>query len=265
MSASTDRTSDETTSEAVTTDESLTSSGEDSTSHDPTIGFIAEPDVVPGAIECSTWTQNCPAGEKCNAWANDGGNSWNATRCVDIVNNPDDVGEVCSVEGSGVSGSDSCVEGAICWNVDAETNLGECVAYCSGSELAPQCPGDTVCVVSNGGVLPLCHQPCDPLAQNCPATEACYLVGDAFVCSPDASGTGGFAGDPCEFINVCNPGLGCVNADALPNCFGVVGCCTPFCDVDAPACAAGLDCVAIFEVGQAPPGQDDVGYCALSP
>ena len=55
-------------------------------------------------------------------WANDGGGAWNATKCEEIPPEPDGVGEPCTVEISGTSGVDTCVLGAMCWDVDPETN-----------------------------------------------------------------------------------------------------------------------------------------------
>ncbi|MEX1364969.1 MAG: hypothetical protein AB1Z98_17710, partial [Nannocystaceae bacterium] len=37
---------------------------------------------VPPPPQCSLFAQDCPDGEKCMPWANDGGDAWNATICV---------------------------------------------------------------------------------------------------------------------------------------------------------------------------------------
>ena len=70
---------------------------------------------------CSTFAQDCPPGFKCMPWASDGGNSWNATRCVPIAPDPNAPGEPCTVEGSGVSGLDDCDGTSMCWDVDPDT------------------------------------------------------------------------------------------------------------------------------------------------
>jgi len=204
-------------------------------------------------------------------WANDGGSSWNATRCSPLDPAPAQAGDECTVEGSGVSGIDNCDISTMCWNVDPETNMGTCVAFCMGSEANPVCEDpNTSCVIANEGVLILCLPNCDPLLQDCGDGQACYPINDGFACAPDASGEMGLFADPCEFINVCDPGLFCANADAVPNCAGSQGCCSSFCDTSdpmagamCPGAAGGQDCVPWFDMGQAPPGFENVGACAI--
>ncbi len=110
-----------------------------------------------------------------------------------------------------------------------------------------------------GPVGPECH----PLQQDCPEGDACYGVQEGFACAPDASGLEGAEGDPCEFINVCDPGLQCVAAELLPSCFGS-SCCTPFCDLSGGGECNDpeTECVAYYPEGEAPPGLEDVGLCA---
>ncbi len=199
-------------------------------------------------------------------WANDGGNAWNATRCSPIADNPGAPGDDCTVEGSGVSGIDSCELGAMCWNVDPDTLEGECVALCIGDIENPTCadPAST-CIINGDGTIVVCIPHCDPLIPDCSDGFVCVPVNDNFQCVPDASGDMGAAGDPCEFINVCDPGLGCFDAMLTPGCEGAFGCCTAFCDVgDAmPPCLPGQQCVAYYPEGMAPSGLEDVGVCAL--
>ncbi len=228
-------------------------------------GFIPMPDGGGGPpIECSIFQQDCPAGEKCMPWANDGGSNWNATRCTPLDPMPDPIGAPCTVEGSGVSGIDSCDVGAMCWNVD-DFNNGTCVEMCSCSPVNPICnTPDTACAIANDGVIAVCLSACNPLdPSTCPASEGCYPVGDLFLCAPDASDAGGADGDQCFNINACDPGLACVGAAALPGCFGGVGCCTPMCEVgDDTPCGAGTSCTSWFVAGQAPdPCWDDLGVC----
>lgn len=196
--------------------------------------FILEPDGGPPGPECSLWENDCPRGEKCMPYADDGGSSWNSTRCSPVADDPRGVGEECTVEGNGVSGIDDCEVGAMCWNVDFETNTGECVAFCVGSEANPVCTNEcTSCTINSDGTLILCLPNCDPLAQDCHESQGCYAVYQTFQCAPDASGDGGAAGTPCQYINVCDPGNHCAPPDQVPGCAGDEGCCTPFCDVDA--------------------------------
>lgn len=232
------------------------------------VGFIIDPDGGGVSFECDLWAQDCPAGEKCNMWANDGGNSWNATKCVPIAPEPDDPGEPCTVLENGVSGVDSCVLGAICWNVDPDTNAGVCVAFCIGSEANPTCPDPTQ--HCTGRDFMLCLTSCCPLLQDCAEGEACYPDNHTFECVADAGGEQGAFGDSCEYLNVCDPGLFCAAPDTVPDCEGSSGCCTPFCDLSDPSATencpgadGGQECVAWFEEGQAPPGEENVGACFI--
>ena len=232
--------------------------------------FLVPPDGGGVSFECDLFAQDCPEGEKCMPWANDGGNSWNATRCSPVSDNPGQVGDECMVEGSGVSGIDDCDVGTMCYYVDPETNLGTCVGMCTGSEAAPMCEPGFLCSISNDGVLILCRRECDPLLQDCMGSASCLPANgsDGFVCIVDASGEMGAPGDPCEFLNACDPGLFCANAEAVPDCQGAAGCCSEFCDLTEPdpdlGCSQmGQVCTPWFEEGAAPPDLAHVGACAL--
>lgn len=219
-------------------------------------GFIQEPDGGGVQFECDLWAQDCMDGFKCMPWASDGGGSWNATRCSPLDPDPNAVGDPCTVEGSGVSGIDDCDIGAMCWDVDAETNMGTCIELCSCAEDFPVCnTPNTQCAISNDGVLILCLPVCNPLDEAaCPDGQGCYGVGDSFQCAPDASGGVGAVGDECNFINACDPGTFCSSSDNVPGCdAGAVGCCSSFCTLgDDGMCLAGQACVPWFEQGQAP-------------
>jgi hypothetical protein len=241
---------------------------------DTGVVFIDEPDGGGISFECDMFAQDCPDGEKCMPWDNMGGNSWNATRCSPIADNPGQVGDECTVEGSGTSGIDDCDISTMCWDVDPKTNIGTCVAMCTGDEAAPICEDpDTSCVIVNEGAIVLCLPACDPLLQDCAEGLACYPIQDAWNCAPDASGELGVYGDPCEFLNVCDPGLMCLGAGAVPAgeaCEGSAGCCSEICDITDPTgdaqctgSAGGQTCQPWYEEGAAPPGYEDVGACAL--
>jgi len=233
-------------------------------------GFITDPDGGGVEIECSVWDQDCGMDEKCAPWANDGGSAWNATRCVPVDDNPSQPGDPCTVEGSGVSGIDTCDVSSMCWDVDPESNQGTCVEFCTGSEMAPVCDNPTTsCSIANEGVLILCLPTCDPLLQDCTADgQACYPIDNSFVCAPDASGEDqGADNDPCEFINACDPGTICVAPDIVDGCpAGSASCCQSVCDLSEaqqPGCTASETCEPWFEKGNIPPGYEDVGVCAL--
>jgi len=228
--------------------------------------FIRAPDGG-GAFECDPWVDDCPRGFKCMPWANDGGTAWNAWKCTPLAEDPNGVGEPCTVVESGVSGIDDCEARAMCWNVDPDTLMGECIAFCGGSRANPTCADPcTRCHITGDGVLIPCLPTCDPIAQDCGAGQACYPVDDTFACAPDASEENGALGDDCEFINVCDPGLFCANPDSVPDCAGAVGCCAAFCNVSAEdPCAGipGVECIPWDE--QEEPGcvSGVVGGCLL--
>jgi hypothetical protein len=226
--------------------------------------FISEPDG--GAVnECDIWSQDCPESEKCMPWANDGGNSWNATKCSPVAASPKQEGDSCTPEGGGVSGVDDCDVASMCWDVDPESGMGTCVAFCTGSEAAPMCADpNQSCTIANDGVLILCLPGCDPLIQDCAEGNGCYPINDGFTCAPDASGPdAGVYQDPCEFINVCDPGLACINAESVPNCQGASGCCSPFCTLGDTDCPTDTLCEPWYEEGMAPPGFETVGICII--
>ncbi|MEM6996288.1 MAG: hypothetical protein AAF721_37620 [Myxococcota bacterium] len=79
------------------------------------------------------------------------------------------------------------------------------------------------------------------------------------------SGERGAVGDPCEFVNVCDPGNWCVDPSLVPTraCEHAGGCCTAVCNVgDDSPCLPGQTCQPWYEDNAAPPGQDRVGICA---
>jgi hypothetical protein len=242
--------------------EPATTRGEDG------VDFITPPDGVLPPYECDIWANDCPRGEKCMPWANDGGSSWNATKCTPLAEDPNAPGEPCTVQNNGVSGIDDCEARSMCWNVDIETNTGTCVAFCSGSEANPTCESTCeYCTIASEGPLILCLPECNPLAQDCGDGQGCYPTNDTFSCVPDAGGDAGALGEPCEYLNVCDPGLVCGSPEWVPGCRGI-GCCMTLCDVlDANACASafdGAECIPWFDDGAQPPCTAGVvGVCAL--
>ena len=247
--------------------EPSSSSGEGESSGDPGSNFLGTPDLGDGAYECDPYAQNCPPGQKCMYWANDGGSSWNATGCFEIDPDPDEVGEPCTVEGSGTTGIDSCVFGAMCWDVDPETNEGTCVEMCAGSYFEPFCSDPSTMCAGRGPYL--CLPSCCPIEQDCPEGQACYPIQDTFTCAPDASGDVGALGDACEFINVCDPGLICLDSSVLPPgypCESAAGCCAALCETHQSTCSRldpALECTLWYGEGEAPPGLERLGVCTL--
>jgi hypothetical protein len=191
-------------------------------------------------FECDVWAQDCPEGDKCTAWANDGGTSWNATKCAPVDRLPAAPGEPCTVEGNAVSGIDDCALGSMCWDVDPQTNEATCVALCSGSEPAPICSDGSACYIGFGGSINLCLPQCNPLMDTCPVGQSCLhlAVGGQLVCFPDEPFTAQPAGQPCAADEPCEQGLACVDAVHVPGCTGG-RCCTPVgSQADPPTCPA---------------------------
>ncbi|MEM9455669.1 MAG: hypothetical protein AAGF11_15915 [Myxococcota bacterium] len=220
--------------------------------------------------DCSLFAQDCPAGYKCMPYANDGGNTWNDTVCVPLVDEPRAVGESCMLESSELNGLDDCDGTSMCWDVDLETLEGTCVPFCIGDESEPACADSCDrCAITGDGVLTLCLPTCDPVAQNCPEGEGCYPLSGYFGCAPDASMPGVGVGSPCEFINGCPAGLLCVESFYLPDCQGALGCCTPTCAVGGfdpcPALVPGTVCTPWY--GEPPPLDrcvaSEPGACAI--
>ncbi|MEX1369103.1 MAG: hypothetical protein AB1Z98_38605 [Nannocystaceae bacterium] len=145
-------------------------------------GFIyGAPDGGDAGFDCDLVANDCPKGEKCSPWANDGGDEWNATRCVPVADAPVGPGEACATEGSPVSGFDDCEIGSVCVDVDPGTLEGVCEAMCAG--MLNSCPdvGD-VCILTSPALVPLCYLECDPLMPECPRAEICDELSDFGIC-----------------------------------------------------------------------------------
>ena len=200
------------------------------------LDFIENPDGGGlYGLSCDVFAQDCPRDQKCMPWANDGGGAWNSTRCSPVADQPAQVGETCTVEGSAVSGLDDCDLGLMCFHVDPRTNEGTCVAMCEGTEEMPTCSDAArVCSQTHDGGLHLCLQPCDPIALDCPPELSCTANDVEFVCvRPGTHGQGIFDfGEECEHFVDCADGLSCI--DDAAECMG--RCCTQACDPMAPAC-----------------------------
>lgn len=265
---------EETTSGSTSSPQPTSTSGPNSgTTEDPgttsetTGSFITPPDGGGGEKQCDVWTQDCPPGQKCMPWADDGGGSWNATKCSPVNADPGKEGDPCTVEGSAVAGIDSCDVGLLCWYFN-ENNEGSCIDMCSGTPEAPSCDDGQICDVSNDGVLILCLETCDPLVQSCPMGQICFFDGtDQFICDFDASGDMGVYGDPCAYVNVCDYGLWCASPELVPGCDNADGCCSTYCNIQEPNSCPGMDggqeCVPWYNEGMAPPGQENIGACAV--
>ena len=153
---------------------------------------------------------------------------WSGTRCVPTVDVPDAHGEACATTDADGVPIDSCAQHSICRD-------GACARSCG--ERDPLCPDGQLCVGFVGGFVPLCVNDCEPLLGDCAPDEVCVytptISGPGFVCMEDASGEDGAAGDPCEDVNSCDPGMFCGSSVLVAGCRGAM-CCTPYCDPEAP-------------------------------
>ena len=233
--------------------------------------------------ECDPWCQDCPEGQKCLAWVDDGGDMWNATRCSPVAPDPQAPGQPCTTPEGPDAGLDNCEKGAMCWEVDLNTNNGTCSALCTGSPDSPQCPPYQSCLIASDGFLNLCRPWCNPLVPaDCWKGSVCLLTdvdligppGDAppfdpdmvaFKCTLKASGPVP-QGTPCQFANVCDPGLACVNATRVPNCDpdALPGCCARWCDLAQPDCPEGGTCQPVLQPAPDLPQElANLGLCLL--
>ena len=255
-----------TTSPESTTTSSDATSTTTATTDTTTQDFIIKPDGHTGSGTCAVFAQDCPMGQKCAAWAQDGGGAWNATKCVDITGDGAP-GEPCTAEGGGLSGIDDCALGSMCWDIDSKTQQGTCVGLCTGTPAEPMCPPMFKCYISGDGTLNLCLSHCDPLIQDCPGTDLCIPSADEFTCVSDDSGDAGQTNDPCEFYNSCDKGLICLNpASASSACDPkATGCCQPFCEFPGAPCPnPDQQCVQWYDpMMPIPPGNEDIGVCAI--
>ena len=213
-----------------------------------------------GFFECDLQAQDCPQGEKCMPWANDGGSEWNASRCSPVADDPGLPGDACIVEGSPWSGIDSCDVGGVCWQVDVETNQGVCHPLCQGMFT---CPEPLACMLFDAAEVPLCVQGCDPLAPDCPAGEACTFLGLDLVCQPIPAEVATL-GQPCESELACEPGTLCAFDPAVSCGNGPgMGCCSQPCDVNDPAACTGPEvCTPWFPL-RPPPELAYLGVCVM--
>jgi hypothetical protein len=236
---------------------STTETGTTETTGDWT--FVPELDVWE-TIECDSFAQDCPDGQKCVPYGSTGG-GWDAHKCVPVLGDQAP-GEPCTYSGTEES-IDDCDATSFCWDVNQEY-VGTCTSICAGTNDDPECPPGTS--VLYGNVLCLCIPTCDPILQDCNEGLACFWANNGFNCIFTTSDIP--SGEPCGFINDCAQGNACITAEVLPNCAGAA-CCSPWCqlgDGDLPCeVLPGSTCVPFFEQDMAPPGYDHIGICLLPP
>ncbi len=230
-------------------------------------GFTFWPDAGDGKA-CDLWAQDCPEGQKCVVYGSERGVPWDGWKCVAVVDDPGGPNDPCVTMDAWNSGLDTCEKGTMCWQYGGEGLAGICLPLCGGSRAEPSCsdPSQYCRILGDDDLTPyLCFTQCDPVAQDCPAAQVCrpdYYWNLIFSCYAQGGGADGlFAA--CTAAS-CQPGLVCLPADTAVECDpGLEGCCTPYCDLDAPACpGAGQACIPWFSE-PAPPGYAALGVCML--
>lgn len=243
-----------TSADSTTSDESSSSSG----------SFIQNPDASCSVSQCDVWAQDCPRGEKCSPFSSNGDGTFGGcsdSRCAPLSADPQGIGEPCTVEEGPWSGVDDCDVGAFCWNVDAQTNQGVCVAMCMGSEANPVCEDDALsCFQLSGSSVIACVPSCDPLAPECPAAMTCAMgLGNDYapLCISQSLNVPTGTATECEYPLGCGSGFACVAAASVPGCTGE-SCCTPVCDLETPECPPEQSVCA-----QVPSTSAGIGACVI--
>jgi hypothetical protein len=181
-----------------------------------------------------------------------------------------DIGDPCSIAESLYSGTDDCDISAMCWNADPDTLVGECVAFCSGSEANPVCEDAArSCFIGWEGEIILCLPRCNPLASICDVGEECIFDWQSpdgvFVCMPEVHVAPQAYGDDCSDALACGTGLVCRAAADVPGCVGT-HCCTTLADLAAPPPCPDVTqtCLPFYEDGTAPEGLENLCFCGVA-
>jgi hypothetical protein len=229
-------------------------------------GFVGDMPVmtngcVPGKAD------DCPEGEKCSAYVQEPGYCCVDTNaCVPIIGDKQ-WGDECTR----TEMNDDCDNTLFCMTeTSGSTGMGVCLQLCEQTD-AGSCANaglpNANCISFNDGVLPLCEDPCDPLAQDCDENWGCYAVGtQGFSCAlPGYADGQGNDADECYTVQSCKPGLVCTEGTTVANC-NAGSCCTQFCDTNqgnAECTDPGEECVPYFDAGMAVPGYENVGVCSI--
>jgi hypothetical protein len=209
-----------------------------------------------GAVDCvNTCDENwaCPLDQKCVPWAPPG-LPYAARRCVEVAPDPVGVGEACQ-EDAAQPWVDDCDATSVCMDVDPTTSLGVCTAMCNDDD--DECGSGESCVRTNEQVVHVCLPRCDPFADACPSGSTCEELNGSVVCVDDDELTL-LTEYPCEDAIQCDSASLCADPSYVPEC-AFDDCCTPLCDLLAPACPVGTACAPYDEPPA--PTQENLGVC----
>ncbi len=223
---------------------------------------VVTPDASPGG-PCNPVSQTgCALGFKCAYILDDPGTGARHVGCApdgttaigDACTDAVVAGETDSCAAGGDCYRDTCHE--ICTTVSDTCTDGTCVTFSDGM----------------GGLAPIeiCLADCDPLVQDCPAGEGCYLVTTGAICV--GAGTSA-PDDPCFTANGCLPGNVCLGSSmggyfCMPLCGPWMDCLDAMGNPTTCACgdvvACGPDEIC-FPIGDGTGGvlHDIAGVCVL--
>jgi hypothetical protein len=219
---------------------------------------------------CDLIAQDCASDEKCTSYAIDGGQFWNATKCVPIPPDPVGPGEACTVAEHPTSGLDNCDAASMCYDVNPDTLKGVCVEFCYGDIYPYECTNPLAqCHWANDGALAICLTACDPMDQDCQDGQGCYPQKDWFECDYDDSNDMDAVGATCVEHQECPEGLFCAPGAYAPTCDGDK-CCAEFCDPyeETNKCWGkneGVVCIPLAALPNGPAPTDDIGVCVVLP
>ena len=251
----------------TTTDSATTTTdGTDTSASSTSMGFVnTDGGVMGGCVPGKA--DDCPEGEKCSAYVMEPGYCCVDTNaCAPIIGD-----KAWGDECTRTAMNDDCDNTLFCMTITSgSTGMGTCLQFCevaNPTDCADKGMPSANCVSFNDGVLPLCEDPCDPLAQDCGGDFGCYAVGtQGFTCTIPGYEDGlGNDADECYTVQSCKPGLVCTQGDAVSGC-NADTCCTQFCDTNQgnAECTDAMEvCEPYFEAGMELPGYENVGICAI--
>ncbi|MGB1700880.1 MAG: hypothetical protein ACPHRO_13060 [Nannocystaceae bacterium] len=229
-------------------------------------GFDSFPDAGISTSCRPELANDCPAGQKCTAYAIDEGTCCvGANKCVPIIGDRG-LGQRCTR----TQFNDDCADRLFCMTKSSGgVGEGSCVLMCDWTA-EDSCPdlfgGPAQCIPLNGGVLPICERECNPFNEDCPVGYGCFPVGSyGFFCSASTPDAEGLDGDECYTISSCAPGLACISGAAQATCV-YDRCCTPVCNTldDPDPCVVEESCQPFYEPDEIPRRDlQHAGYCGI--
>jgi hypothetical protein len=199
----------------------------------PDAATSGTPDGAPVGGACNAVTQTgCSAGLKCAWIVSDVATQAGMVGCSPNGTIP--VGGTCT-QPAVVGEADGCIAGSHCV-------FSTCHTICSLMPSVPCSMGG--CVGVEGLDFAICLPNCDPLLQDCPLGQGCYLTADGPVCATVVGAAG--PGMACMYLNDCTAGSGCFD-DGLGG-----GICYKYCNFasypnlpDPTHCTTGQTCTGI--------------------